>query len=162
MEAISELYKLSKKAPKELKRIALYNLINFWLTIIISYLGLLIWIIALPVEQLVLKNFLPFLYIFPIIAINYLVIRINLDFMRGSKRAYWLLLLFFIIQCIGFKVGKTGFNFELGGFPLTYTFSIGSDYIKINIIAIIITSYLIGIKDKYFQFLNEKSPTVFR
>jgi hypothetical protein len=92
MEAISELYKLSKKAPRELKRIALYNLFNFWLCIILTYLGLLIWIIALPAEQLVFKNFLPFSFVLPIIAINYLVIKINLNFMYGSKRAYWLLL----------------------------------------------------------------------
>jgi hypothetical protein len=157
MKAISELYQLSKKAPKELKRIALYNLYNFWLCIIFSYLGLLIWIIVLPAEQLVFKNFLPFSFVLPIIAINYLVIKINLDFMHGSKRAYWLLLFFFIIQCISFKLGKTGFDFELGGFPITYSFSIGSNYIKINIIAIIITSYLVSIKDKYFQFLQGKS-----
>jgi hypothetical protein len=147
MDSLSELNRLSKRAPRHLRNIALYNLINFWFSFVLAFVLSVFYILVLPADQIVLKNMWPMLVFIGIVVFAYAMVHINLKLLLGSNAAYWVLLLFFTLQCFGYQLGSSGVNFEFGAIPLTFRFGLGDgDFIKINIAAIIFTVYLIGIK----------------
>ena len=156
MDAPIELYRIAKTAPTKLKRIGYYNVLNFWSSLILSFIGLVVAILVMPAEQLTLKNFQWTWILVLVIILNYYIVKINIDFIRGSKKAYWILLICFMLQCLGFQVGDSGFDFELGGIPVSFTLQLGSQYLKVNIAAMFATSYLLSIKSDYMRIMELK------
>lgn len=147
MNTISELNKISKRSPKKIRTITLYNLISFWGVLIIGIIGMLEGIYFLPSESLDFKT-VSIIVLVPIglIFLSYYILEINLKFLKGSKRSYWILVLFFALQCVGFGIANTKFDLELGGIPLNFTLRSGVFFLKINVAAIILTLYLLSFK----------------
>jgi len=155
MSTISELNKISKKSHNKLRIVTLYNLISFWFTLVLGILGMLVGIYFLPIENLEIIPIL-ILILIPLILIvtSYIMLEVNLRFLKGSNKAYWILLLFFAFQCVGFGIAGTKFNFELGGIPLNFTFTFDQFFLKINFAAIILTIYLLSFKTELPKLLK--------
>ncbi|MFC6861536.1 hypothetical protein [Zunongwangia atlantica] len=155
MNTISELNKISKKNSKKIRTITLYNLISFWGVLIFGIFGMLIGIYFLPIEKLNIEN-VSIIVLIPIclILLSYYMLEVNLKFLKGSKRSYWILLVFFAIQCVGIGMANTKFNFELGGIPLNFTIRFGEFFLKINVAAICLTLYLLSFKKNLPEFLE--------
>lgn len=147
MSTISDLNKFSKRGPAKLRLVTLYNLISFWFTLVFGLIGIFVGIYFLPVEQLEITS-VSLIILIPLIliAISYIMLEVNLRFLKGSNKAYWALLLFFAIQCVGIGVAGTKFNFELGGIPVNFSITFDEFFLKINIAAIILTLYLLSFK----------------
>lgn len=155
MNTISELNKISKKSPRKLRVVTLYNLISFWLTLVFGIAGMLIGIYFLPLDQLELIP-VSLIILIPIILIatSYIMLEVNLRLLKGSQKAYWILLIFFALQCVGIGIAGTKFNFDLGGIPITFTFTVDQFFLKINFAAIILTLYLLSFKKELPQLLQ--------
>lgn len=145
MNTISELNIISKRGPQKLRFVTLYNLVSFWFALGIGLIGMLVGLYLLPAEQVELLP-LSLLILIPVflIALQYLMLRVNLKFLKGSKKAYWILVLFFALQCVGFGIAGNDFNFELSSIPLSFSFRTGESFIKINVAAIVLTVYLLS------------------
>ncbi|MBZ9629497.1 hypothetical protein LB465_01800 [Salegentibacter sp. LM13S] len=110
----------------------------------------------MPVEEMEILG-ISLLFILPtvLISISYIMLRVNLKLLKGSVTAYWVLLIYFALQCIGFGVAGTKFNFDLGGIPITFTFTVDDFFLKINIVAIILTGYLYSLKNQLPELLEK-------
>jgi hypothetical protein len=88
------------------------------------------------------------------IVINYLVLTVVLNFINGSMKSYWLLIVISIAQIIGIKNNLSGATFSLGGFNLGINIPFGSVTLCVNVLAIIISTYLLSIKKEYTKYLT--------
>ncbi|MDX1542949.1 MAG: hypothetical protein R3214_03310 [Christiangramia sp.] len=155
MNTITQLNRLSKKAPKKLRIISLYNLLSFWVTSILSIILIFIFLWVLPAEELTFIV-LALVILVPavLIGISFLMLHVNLKLLEGSKNAYWILLVLFAVQCIGIEIPGWNFNFQFG-LPISFSFSSGGFLFKINVIAIIFTTYLISFQKDFPELLED-------
>lgn len=155
MNVITQLNRLSKKAPRKLRLISLYNLISFWLTAGVSIPLIFLFIGLMPEEELTFQV-LGLIFLIPaiLIGVSYLMLHINLKLLRGSVNAYWILLGLFAIQCVGIEIPNWHFNFQFG-LPVSFSFSSGDFLFKINILAIVFTIYLISLQKDLPGLLQE-------
>ena len=151
---IKELNRTSKKAPKKVRSITIYNIVNFIFTLVATLAIMVISLIMaeqFTSEIQVLMIFLPLIFV----AINYYVLQVNRNFIHGSLKSYWILLLFLILQCVAFRFGDYSFELNLGGIPFSFSLTLGGIYFKVNFAAIIFTGYLVGVKDEYATYVQE-------
>ena len=153
IQLIKDLNRTSKKAPKRVRAITLYNIVNFISTVVLTFGFALVTVLFAPQldiwSQLVLIA-IPLIFVI----VNYIVLLINEKFIYGSVKAYWILLIFLLIQCVGLQVGNFAFELNLGGIPLVFTLTLGSFSVQLNFAAIIFTGYLISVKDEYYRYVE--------
>ncbi len=148
---IKELNTTSKKAPKKVRAITLYNIVNFISTLVLTAGFSIFTVFMAPQitsEVQMLMIFLPLAFV----AINYYVLLVNKRFIYGSERSYWILLILMLVQCVAIRVGGYSFELNLGGIPLSFSLTLGNFFLRINFAAVIFTSYLIGVKEEFFEY----------
>ena len=154
-EFFVKVNRISKKSPKQIRYITLYNIVNFWASLILSVIAFIFFILVLPLDELTFGNLLTIaIILIVIVSINFFILKITLNFVLGSMKAYWILLIFFFLQCISIQTNNGNFEFALGGIPLTIRLPIEIVQININLIAAFFTIYLIVIKEKYYNYLQ--------
>jgi len=154
MDIISELNSRSKKSPRQFRWIALYYLIVFWLSLIVSVISIIAYIILVPDDKFSIMSVVKIVIgVSFAILINFLVLKVVLGLIKGSNKSYWLLIAICILQFIGFQIGTDGYKFMLGGFPITFNVSLGSNTIFINVITVLFAVFLLSIKKDYSQYI---------
>jgi len=155
MDILTHLNNRSKKSPRQFRFIAVYYLVIFWLCILFSIAAILMYIILIPDEKFNYQRlFLIILSLSIAIAINYLVLKVVLNFINGSMKSYWLLIVISIAQIIGFKNNLSGATFFLGGINLGINIPLGSVTFCVNVLAILISIYLLSINKEYTKYLT--------
>jgi hypothetical protein len=154
-----ELKSLLIAKPYQMKIITYYSIINFILSLIANLILLILFFIFIFNENDLkfIYSFIPLLLI-AITVINYLILFINKYFLKGSIKAYWLLLIVYILECISFKLGVYKFSFNLTGFPIGFTIDLqNNNEISFNIIPLFIIIYLIIIKSQYHKIISDSN-----
>lgn len=155
MELTKDIIARIKQAPKQLRYIAWYNIINFYSFIILSFLLPIIFILfeknlnQYSWGQLALL-LLPLIFV----ALNYYLLVLTRKLLEGSKKAYRIMLIFFLIQIFGFDSENYSLYFELSAIPLKIELTVYGIAFKLNFIALFFSIYLLGIKSKYMAYIE--------
>lgn len=157
MELTKDIISRIKQAPKQLKYIAWYNIINFYSFILLSFLLPVIFILfeknldQYSWGQLALL-LLPLIFV----GLNYYLLVLTRKLLEGSKKAYQIMLIFFLIQIFGFDSENYSLYFELSAIPLKIELTVYGIAFKLNFIALFFSIYLLGIKNKYMAYIEGK------
>ncbi len=157
MELTKDIIACIRQAPKQLKYIAWYNIINFYSFILLSFLLPVIFILfeknldQYSWGQLALL-LLPLIFV----GLNYYLLVLTRKLLKGSKKAYQIMLIFFLIQIFGFDSENYSLYFELSAIPLKIELTIYGIAFKLNFIALFFSIYLLGIKNKYMAYIEGK------
>jgi hypothetical protein len=155
MDILTLLNNRSKKSPRQFRYIALYYLVVFWLSIIFSIISILIYIILIPDDKFSYKSlFLIIIGLIIAIEINYLVLKVVLNFINGSIKSYWLLIAICIAQIIGYENNLSGATFFLGGINIGFKITLGSVTLCVNVLSLLFSIYLLSIKKDYSKYLT--------
>lgn len=149
MRIFRELKLLSRKSPIFIRIITLYNIINFLSTLFLWLFGIIITFYITKNDHRDYLTFSHYLYSIIFLVINFLTLKVNLKLILGSNKAYWILLLLFLIQCFEIELSKFGFSIALGGIPIKYIFSNNLFFVGVNIPAILITAFHLFVLNKY-------------
>lgn len=140
------LNQFTREAPPALKYISWYNQVNFWGSMLMSVIAF-VFLALLPAGGVPgLNPVLLILLLLAIVALNFMALLLTRRLLQGSWKAYLILLSLLVLQMFSFRTGDSGYYLGLGGIPVNAGFWFGATKVKINIPAVMIGCYLIGIR----------------